>query len=293
MSSITAQTVAPYLTWAADNSGNLALATGGASPSTALYINNAQQVGIGTTTPLSALTVISSAGGANGLVLGADTSVSSLSNRLFFVNSTSGQGYVITNNGGSLAFQYGAVPGSSSGTEAMRITSNGSVGIGTSSPASTLHVVGEATITQGVTGFPAFSAYQGTGQSITNGSFQVLQINSVDFDTNSRYNGTGSTVNGIPAWSFMPNVAGYYQVNGQAYLANGSQTELALQLYKNNSGYRYLGDSIVPTSRMVNGSIILYLNGSTDYITLYLYSSVSGTTSTGVTAWSACLVRGA
>jgi len=140
---------------------------------------------------------------------------------------------------------------------------------------------------------PAFSAYTSTPQSITNGSFTLLQLDGKEFDTASCYNGTGSTVNGIPAYAFKPTVAGYYQFNAQAYLAAGSQTELALQLYKNGSGTRYVGDAINPASRMVNGSILYYMNGSTDYIQVYLYTSTTGSTGSVTTCWSASLMRAA
>ena len=109
--------------------------------SEALRIDSSGRVGINTTSPSSELEVVSS--GANGIVLGEDTSNSTVSSRLFFDNATSGQGVTLLNAGGGLAIFTGATPGSSSGTERIKMASNGSLGIGTSSPSKKLHVNGD------------------------------------------------------------------------------------------------------------------------------------------------------
>lgn len=138
---------------------------------------------------------------------------------------------------------------------------------------------------------PAFSAYTSASQSLSNGVFTLLQFGGEEFDTASCFNNTGGTVNGIPAYAFMPNVEGWYQINAQAYLAVGSQTELALQLAKNGAFVRYLADVIAPSSRMVNGSILVYMNGTTDYLQMYLYTSSVGSTGAVTTCWSGFLTR--
>ena len=109
--------------------------------SEALRIDSSGRVGINTTSPSSDLEVVSS--GANGIVLGEDAGNSTLSSRLFFANATSGQGVTLLNGGGGLVFFTGATPGGSSGTERIKMASNGSLGIGTSSPSQKLHVVGD------------------------------------------------------------------------------------------------------------------------------------------------------
>ena len=79
--------------------------------------------------PSTALEVSSS--GANGLDISEDAAQSNTSGRLFFSNDTSSQGVAIMNTLGSLKFQTGAVPNSTSGTTRMTLSSGG---LGTTVP---------------------------------------------------------------------------------------------------------------------------------------------------------------
>lgn len=119
---------------------------------------------------------------------------------------------------------------------------------------------------------PAFSAYIGT-QSVSSNVSTKMAFATEYFDTDSCYNNTGSTVGGIPAYSFLPNVAGYYQVTMSSYWASyngGSFVNIAL--YKNGEGYTEY-TRINATSGTMSGSGIIYLNGTTDYISAYWYSA--------------------
>jgi hypothetical protein len=117
---------------------------------------------------------------------------------------------------------------------------------------------------------PTFSYYQSSSQSIGAGTFAKLTFTTSMWDT------TG----GMYASSrFTPTIAGYYQISGAFTIVNSSTTETALSLYKNGSSYIYLADYIVPSSRMASGTGLVYLNGSTDYVELWAYNSVGGTTS--------------
>ena len=64
---------------------------------------------------------------------------------------------------------------------------------------------------------PAFGAWLSANQSVTSTVGTTLACNTEEYDTGGCYNNTGSTVtlNGlsVPAYSFCPNVAGYYTVN--------------------------------------------------------------------------------
>lgn len=166
----------------------------------------------------------------------------------------------------------------------------------------TTGAVTQSTIATGVAGTgPAFSAYLSANQTVSNGVQTKVSLDTELFDTASCFNNTGSMVNGIPAYSFLPNVAGYYQVNviGGA----GSSSSLTFNyivIYKNGSAVNLV---VYPpysgTSQYGNLTALIYLNGTTDYINLYVRLDGSGTlqvvgsTPPAATFMSASLVRAA
>jgi hypothetical protein len=134
---------------------------------------------------------------------------------------------------------------------------------------------------------PAFSAYAGSGQSISSGTFTKVTCGTEEWDTNSNYDNTTN-------YRFTPTVAGYYQVNGYVGFTSSTRTNTLVVIYKNGSAYRTL-NQLDSNLYVVGGSSIVYLNGSTDYIELYVYSAASGTTATGTdkTIFSTAMIRGA
>jgi hypothetical protein len=148
-----------------------------------------------------------------------------------------------------------------------------------------------------ITGGPAFSAYYtGTGQTINSGTDTLITINTKEFDTIGAFNNTGSTttLNGlsVPAYAFMPPIAGYYQITIEAQLNTGSNT-VSADIFKDGNYFKRgtLGAAQNPFT-----SALVYLNGSTDYVQFYVYSSGSTTTqSTNVaqTYFQAAFIRGA
>ena len=150
---------------------------------------------------------------------------------------------------------------------------------------------------------PAFSAYINPYISTTNGAFTTLACNIKEFDTNTCYNNTGSTttLNGlsVPAYSFCPNVAGYYQINAEVEFVS-NVTGCLCSIFKNNTEAKrgfYAGSSA--TSLAGNVSVVIYLNGTGDYVTAKCYqaSGSSQNTQTGdygtTNYFQASLVRGA
>jgi hypothetical protein len=140
-------------------------------------------------------------------------------------------------------------------------------------------------VTQGIYGnIPAFSAYAGITASLTNSGNTIMPYNTEYFDTASCYNNTGSTVGSIPAYSFLPNIAGYYQMNANHYVgASGGSTNMALQFFKNGSQYHISSGASGSTNTYMNGSMLVYLNGTTDYVTVYMYWTGAGaSTGSGV-----------
>ena len=134
------------------------------------------------------------------------------------------------------------------------------------------------------TGGPAFSAYQSSAHSATNGVNTKVQFQTEQFDTANCFD---SATN----YRFTPNVAGYYQVNAAVAQVTASQTELALYLFKNGSAARLLQNNITPAARQVAGSTLIYMNGSTDYLEIYIYTSITSNLATGSTWFDGFLAR--
>ena len=135
---------------------------------------------------------------------------------------------------------------------------------------------------------PAFSAYQGTAQSI-GATLTKLTIDTKEFDTATAFN--------TSTYRFTPLVAGYYQVNGTCKF-NGTVANALISIYKNGGRYKDGNFGGSSTAQGVVVAAIIYLNGSTDYVELYGYQSsgVSVNTAAGTTFdtyFNAALVRGA
>ena len=127
--------------------------------------------------------------------------------------------------------------------------------------------------TVGSTAFPTFSAYQSTQQSTLTGGVDTLVVfQTEEWDTGGCFNNTASTVtlNGVsaPQYSFAPNVAGYYQVSGRCAVAS-SVAYMIIKIFKNGSSYKRFSDTNTATVTAVNGSVLIYFNGTSDYIQLY------------------------
>jgi hypothetical protein len=145
---------------------------------------------------------------------------------------------------------------------------------------------------------PAFSAYRNTTQLVSNNIFTKLQASIEEFDTANCYD---SSTN----YRFTPNVAGYYQVNGNIYLGtDGSLNGTCLtSIYKNGSRFKdgvlLYGGGAVGQLCFSQVSALIYLNGSTDYIELYGLINASGSprfesvTGGAASYFQACLLRGA
>ena len=134
---------------------------------------------------------------------------------------------------------------------------------------------------------PAFRAYRSGNQTISAATTTKVALNAKTFDTNSNFD---STTN----YRFTPTVAGYYQVNGVVCFTTGAGQAV---IFKN--GATYATGTEVTYNASIGGHIpiadIVYLNGSTDYIELYVYLTTGTTISSGETntAFSAAMVRSA
>jgi hypothetical protein len=130
---------------------------------------------------------------------------------------------------------------------------------------------------------PAFSVYPNANQAgLTSSSSVRIAFNTKDFDTNSRFNNTAATVGGIPAYAFLPNVAGYYQINLCTYITpDTASTDLCQpQIFKNGSSVAQGNFSNYASTLgfVTTASCLIYLNGSTDFLQFNVFGrTTSGT----------------
>jgi len=101
-------------------------------------IDASGNVGIGTATPSTKLDISTS--GADGITLNADTVTATASSRLFFNNGTAGKAVGLFNSFNALRFTVLATPGTSTGTEKMRLTEAGFLSLGGHAPATVLDI---------------------------------------------------------------------------------------------------------------------------------------------------------
>jgi hypothetical protein len=164
-----------------------------------------------------------------------------------------------------------ALSGNASGTGTFTIASpNSNTDRTLTLPDNTGTILTTATAGVPVNG-PAFSAYPLASQSIPNATFTKLQVNTEFFDTNGNFD--------VSNYRFTPTVAGYYQLTGTWY-ANTSTGQVIATIYKNGTAYQ--GASLQFFTSGVQPCInsLIYLNGSTDYVELYVYQSQGASFST-------------
>lgn len=117
---------------------------------------------------------------------------------------------------------------------------------------------------------PAFRANSAPSGAMVVGSWAKLVMSTEVFDTANAYDSS--------LYRFTPQTAGYYQVNC-SIKANGSSGNIGVAVYKNGSMYSNSGYLATSTGAMgTNLSDLVYLNGTTDYIEMYGYSSVGNST---------------
>jgi hypothetical protein len=125
----------------------------------------------------------------------------------------------------------------------------------------TLTVGGASVAVQG----PAFSAYRTAARNTAAAGWQSVIPDTEEFDTASCYNTTTGR--------FTPNVAGYYQFSGQAY-SSASTGSIMSSIYKNGAAFK-TGSRTASGGAGSSVSALIYMNGTTDYVELYVYYSAS------------------
>ena len=136
---------------------------------------------------------------------------------------------------------------------------------------------------------PAFSAYQGTLQTLTSGVSTKITFDTEEFDTN----------NNFASSRFTPTVAGYYTVT--AFVQVLPTLEALPSIYKNGSEYKRFTYNTAPSTNYQWGGTVssIYMNGSTDYLEFYMAqvsaASASKNTTAGqaLTYFNGCMTRAA
>lgn len=139
---------------------------------------------------------------------------------------------------------------------------------------------------------PAFSAYSSVATPVSNATWTKIGFQTKEYDTASAYDATTN-------YRFQPQVAGYYQVNGQTTFGITSNTLWALAaIYKNGTAYKYgINANGSGNGLLVSANTLVFLNGSTDYIEFYGYQNSGSTQSSGTAnanaSFQAVMVRSA
>jgi len=150
---------------------------------------------------------------------------------------------------------------SSSGSTPARL------GIGTSGQVLTVSGAGiPSWATAAGSSGPTFRAYRASSdQTITINTATKIQFNAEDWDTDNCFD---STTN----YRFTANKAGYYQFNTTvAFDTTGAVNRNELLFYKNGSVNIRVNDDGAPSAYgTMSGSAIINLNGTTDYVEVYV-----------------------
>jgi hypothetical protein len=133
---------------------------------------------------------------------------------------------------------------------------------------------------------PAFSAYQSTSTAVTPSTATKVLFDVELFDTNSNFASS----------RFTPTVEGYYQVNARTGLSSSVLTRAQAAIRKNGVSVNALEDTNGATAYSSIGSALIYMNGSTDYLEIYVFIAGATTIYDGGAAntwFQAAMVRGA
>lgn len=128
---------------------------------------------------------------------------------------------------------------------------------------------------------PCFSAYPSGVQTLTV-TTQKVSLQSEYWDTANAFDTTTN-------YRFTPQVAGYYHISGSVRIA--SAYYCLAQIYKNGAGCLVGAGAASAVLSTVDG--LVYLNGTTDYVELFVYVGVGVNTVAAGTRLQGVLVRAA
>jgi hypothetical protein len=123
--------------------------------------------------------------------------------------------------------------------------------------------------------YPKFSVYRNTAQAIAAGTDVTIGFDAEEFDTNNNYDTT--------TFRFTPTVSGTYLV-GAITSATSATGTLDLFLFKNGSYFKTLCQTRPTTANNMeaNGTALVSMNGTTDYLTIVVSTSVATSLNIGL-----------
>ena len=124
--------------------------------------------------------------------------------------------------------------------------------------------------------YPAFEAYLSADQSLSDATTTKVQFNTEIFDTDNNYDNSTN-------YRFTPTVAGKYYVSSGLKLEAGSDViqNVTLFIYKNGSSYKrsvFFTNTHQPDAFDIINDAIIDMNGSSDYLEIFVYVDVSSGT---------------
>jgi hypothetical protein len=131
---------------------------------------------------------------------------------------------------------------------------------------------------------PAFSAYNSATQAISSATATKVVFDTKEYDTNSNFASS----------RFTPTVAGYYSCFSSCAIPSASNAGEAQIYFKKNNTIYYYGQDIQAThAYTILANSLIYLNGSTDYIEVFMYLGTGGTLQATLQYFQAVMVRSA
>jgi hypothetical protein len=110
-------------------------------------------------------------------------------------------------------------------------------------------------------------------QTVTDGVSTKITFDTEEFDTN----------NNFASSRFTPTVAGYYYISASVTNRQTNITDSVVMIFKNGSQFKRgfeFGDALSTQDGLgMSVASLIYFNGSTDYVEIYLYSDGTGNSS--------------
>ena len=132
---------------------------------------------------------------------------------------------------------------------------------------------------------PLVQANSTSNQTFSAGTTTKVLFQNASVDTNTCFSSS----------TFTPNVAGYYLIYAQISPQANTSQEITPQLQKNGSSItrlaRQSGNASYTT--YFGGTSLVYLNGSTDYVEIYLFTQGTFTSEATFSTFSSTFVRNA